>query len=394
MYLEDLTGSGRYKNYNITGRLRKTRFLYYLLKKGDIEYSGDIIKLCTQLDSMITILNQNYKDNWDMYLYSRKLHIVIRFKEIVISNTEGRHHIIKELFVKLKLKLQNTVTIESYEGTRAQRSIAEEVSDYSHSHLSRYTELNDFSDFCYTSTEVYDLQAIFNSSFDINTFDLLLQTINTYVRHESLEGVPHTYISNIKFSKGNENRINNDLNINYLEEIFNNYIDKIGNEENPIQYHFKDDNYVVIDVDYLRKELKRIFLDKIDDISKEDLVEILVNKTLSNSFSSTAPLTNVSLFNPERVYKKDYTEDYIKTKSKWIHTNNEYRKIDKSFLFRGEVIKITNYTTIENKNFKENEKSKEEYIQKGEVREQFIYYVKEKLEYKLNKERKIKNFGL
>jgi len=394
MYLEELTGSGRYKNYNITGRLRKTRFLYYLLKKGDIEYSGDIIKLCTQLDSMITILNQNYKDNWDMYLYSRKLHIVIRFKEIVISNTEGRHHIIKELFVKLKLKLQNTVTIESYEGTRAQRSIAEEVSDYSHSHLSRYTELNDFSDFCYTSTEVYDLQAIFNSSFDINTFDLLLQTINTYVRHESLEGVPHTYISNIKFSKGNENRINNDLNINYLEEIFNNYIDKIGNEENPIQYHFKDDNYVVIDVDYLRKELKRIFLDKIDDISKEDLVEILVNKTLSNSFSSTAPLTNVSLFNPERVYKKDYTEDYIKTKSKWIHTNNEYRKIDKSFLFRGEDIKITNYTTIENKNFKENEKSKEEYIQKGEVREQFIYYVKEKLEYKLNKERKIKNFGL
>ena len=86
MDLADLTHTKKTKGWNMAGKLRKTSRLHYLLKKGHIPNTGDILTLCTQLDTMITKLNQVYKDNWDMYLVSNKLQVVIRFKRIVISN--------------------------------------------------------------------------------------------------------------------------------------------------------------------------------------------------------------------------------------------------------------------------------------------------------------------
>jgi len=76
MRIQELLDTEEKKNWNKAGRLRKTSFLYYLINKGRIYYEGDKINLCNQLDSMITVLNEVYRDNWDFYLYDNTLQLI------------------------------------------------------------------------------------------------------------------------------------------------------------------------------------------------------------------------------------------------------------------------------------------------------------------------------
>lgn len=390
MKLIDLTNTPKKRVMNIAGKLRKTSRLYYLLKKGHLNHNGDIINLCNQLDAMITVLNQVYKDNWDMYISQGVLVVLIRFKKIVISNNDDESHIIKELFVSFELRLQNNVNIINYRGTRAQRGLTEEQSSYSHSHLSKYTNLGEFGDFCYTSTEVYDLIAMFNSSFDINTFDLFLQTINTYVRHESLEGVPHIHIRDINLSSNSSNSIVTALTEEVIEEYTKRFFKTIGCDNNPIQYRIREDNFIEVDETYLRRELKRIFLEEyIDETSLEDVKKILVNIEYSEVNSLTMNLVNTlsGRYLERRVIKQRQIGS-IETK---YPTNNKLSVENPYFYFRGEKIQIKNYTTLEHKNYDKQTQSKDEWKQKGEIRNEVYEYVKRKFERYLNKGGEIKS---
>ena len=118
------------KNWNKAGRLRKTSFLYYLINKGRIYYEGDKINLCNQLDSMITVLNEVYKDNWDFYLYDGKLQLIIHFPKIEISNTKGTKHTIKNLLVRFGIALEYNVKLKGYAGTRLKTSLTEQQKSY------------------------------------------------------------------------------------------------------------------------------------------------------------------------------------------------------------------------------------------------------------------------
>jgi hypothetical protein len=392
MRLVDLTHNNKTRGWNMSGKLRKTSRLHYLLKKGYIPNTGDILTLCYQLDTMITKLNQVYKDNWDMYLVGNKLQIVIRFKRIVISNTNGSTHNIRELFVKLELKLENNVTIRSYTGTRAQRDLTEENNFYSHSHLGRYVQLGEFEDFCYTSTEVYDLRAMFNSKFDENIFDLLLQTIDTYVRHESLEGVPHMYIEKLRYEAAGRNSNLESLSKDLLELYSIGYFKIIGSEENPIKYHILENNFIEIDEKYLREELRRHFIENsLEGIAIENLKEILVEHSWRKSFNSGSNLLSIRL---AKHLNGILTEKKIGENSIRFSSNNILEKrCEDFFLFRGEEILIKKYTTKEHRNYAKEQQNKEEWEQKGQVRNEIFCFIKHKLEIKLNAKRKTQGSG-
>jgi hypothetical protein len=392
MRLVDLTHNNKKRGWNMSGKLRKTSRLHYLLKKGYIPNTGDILTLCYQLDTMITKLNQVYKDNWDMYLVGNKLQIVIRFKRIVISNTNGSTHNIRELFVKLELKLENNVTIRSYTGTRAQRDLTEENNSYSHSHLGRYVQLGEFEDFCYTSTEVYDLRAMFNSKFDENIFDLLLQTIDTYVRHESLEGVPHMYIEKLRYEAAGRNSNLESLSKDLLELYSIGYFKIIGSEENPIKYHILENNFIEIDEKYLREELRRHFIENsLEGIAIENLKEILVEHSWRKSFNSGSNLLSIRL---AKHLNGILTEKKIGENSIRFSSNNILEKrCEDFFLFRGEEILIKKYTTKEHRNYAKEQQNKEEWEQKGQVRNEIFCFIKHKLEIKLNAKRKTQGSG-
>ena len=392
MRLVDLTHNNKTRGWNMAGKLRKTSRLHYLLKKGYLNHEGDLFTLCTQLDTMITKLNQVYKDNWDMYLVSNRLQIVIRFKRIVISNTNGSTHNIRELFVKLDLSLEHNVTIRSYTGTRAQRDLTEQNNSYSHSHLGMYTELGEFNDFCYTSTEVYDLRAMFNSKFDENIFDLLLQTIDTYVRHESLEGVPHMYIEKLRYEAAGRNSNLKSLSKDLLELYSIGYFKIIGSEENPIKYHILENNFIEIDEKYLREELRRHFIENsLEGIAIENLKEILVEHSWRKSFNSGSNLLSIRL---AKHLNGILTEKKIGENSIRFSSNNTLKKrCEDFFLFRGEEILIKNYTTKEHRNYAKEQQSKEEWEQKGQVRNEIFCFIKRKLEIKLNAKRKTQGSG-
>lgn len=107
--------------------------------------------------NMIREVNDIYED-WDIYaVEDENKHIyikgiILRFEEIVISNTQNNRHTIKDLFVNIPLILSEfggkpTLKIGALKGIRTTVTKKECISKYFHSHLpssdmSEYIPLN------------------------------------------------------------------------------------------------------------------------------------------------------------------------------------------------------------------------------------------------------------
>jgi len=213
-----------------SGNIRKTRWIYKRALKGffyGID-KGDKVKamaFANQIDSMITVLNGLYKENWDFDIrpkYYRStdiieslkgfsLFVVIHYPEIKISNSEGRTHDIKDLFVRFEI-VESVLapegnaplwTIGKIKGARSTLSYEEWFVGYLHSHLPQknnntYFDAFTLKNFCLGSdTEIVTQQESLYLEYTSESFELFLLTLDSFVAWESLEGVPHKKIEKI-----------------------------------------------------------------------------------------------------------------------------------------------------------------------------------------------------
>lgn len=124
--------------------------------------------------------------------------LYIQFPEIVISNTRKETHVIKDLIVQIEFtsSLNRLVNIR---GTRVTRTVEEQNTGYSHSHLTSYKNMARFSAFCLGHSPLATIVNTITAD-DLNTdnFEMLCTILDRYVRHESIEGGPYLYIRDIK----------------------------------------------------------------------------------------------------------------------------------------------------------------------------------------------------
>ena len=130
--------------------------------------------------------------------------VTIYFAEITITNTNNLSHQIKNLYVRFymdgNLKLRNGDTNNNssgsfFEGLRTTFTPQEWIANYAHSHLPN-TSIT-FQKFCTGYGPINQIIMKLRTGYQKIDFNIFLQSIKLYVKHESLEGRPHNYIANI-----------------------------------------------------------------------------------------------------------------------------------------------------------------------------------------------------
>jgi len=114
--------------------------------------------------------------------------VYIYFPELTITNEYDLSIDIKGFIVRFQYMIQmdNTVLIDRIQGLRTEMNLIQFLGKYNHSHLPRY-HINEFGNFCLGSaTPIREM-----TQNPITDLDMLFATINSYVRNESVEGVPH-----------------------------------------------------------------------------------------------------------------------------------------------------------------------------------------------------------
>jgi hypothetical protein len=121
----------------------------------------------------------------------------ILYPEIIIENSHGKKHLIKELYVNLNLE---EGCISNIKGLRGHLSLKEYNSNYLHSHL-RPRNSTSYHNFCLgENTPISNFRHI-----KLDSDELILSfftTLDAYVRWESLEGGPYIRIQSIGDNTG------------------------------------------------------------------------------------------------------------------------------------------------------------------------------------------------
>lgn len=114
----------------------------------------------------------------------------IYFPELQISNNSGFKHKLRDLYVKIEFSLGNPTLFVELHGFRATLSQTEYLKGYSHSHLPTYGFL-EWKRFCKGNSEFgFSLSKEFISK-DRNSIMNFLFLMESYLQHESIEGVPY-----------------------------------------------------------------------------------------------------------------------------------------------------------------------------------------------------------
>ena len=168
------------------------------------------LQICIK-DALVTSVQ---KINWINIPYIEKteiwkmeVHCIMRMKEFTIKNSSGHTHLIRELLVKIPITydhIEKVFRVENPEGIRTVFTTHEIYNEYIHSHLPSGFKPEDFyhvggtdfrhpyKKFCLGKGEILDIISdLQQSDFDCETFQLLIYHIQTMVKWESLEGLPH-----------------------------------------------------------------------------------------------------------------------------------------------------------------------------------------------------------
>lgn len=166
--------------------------------------------------------------------------VTIHFPEFEISNTKKQVHTIRDLYVRFQMKgnLRLKMDIEGQsnhflQGMRTTFTPHEWISEYAHSHL--YQRRITFGKFC-TGTGPINIQALkLSNGYKSVDCKMFLHLINGFVRHESLEGRPHTYIENI----GKDVVVPTSLNVNH-KKLFTQFLGNIKLNRKLLDYTIND----------------------------------------------------------------------------------------------------------------------------------------------------------
>lgn len=219
----------------VSGRIRTTNFFYKFAKRGrfnsilsDYTNEHEVLNFCSQIDSMITILNSVHNNNWDFHLEPIfngnedgvrrfNIYVVIHYPQFVIANSRELTHTIQNLLVTFKItrwdgedsegNFQNQFLPQFLQGTRATMTYEEWFVGYRHSHLTANKPTSFFDvfrtdDFCTGSGEINEVLAtLWEEGYSEEHFEMFLHTLNTVAEWESLEGTPHIRMEGIGIGK-------------------------------------------------------------------------------------------------------------------------------------------------------------------------------------------------
>ena len=114
----------------------------------------------------------------------------IHFPEIQISNSNVFKHKRRDLYVRLKLSLNNPLEFVQLEGFRATLGQREYIKGYAHSHLPGGS-FYEWQKFCKGNSEFGCSQSGEFINKDKNIIFGFLFLMESYLQHESIEGVPY-----------------------------------------------------------------------------------------------------------------------------------------------------------------------------------------------------------
>lgn len=119
--------------------------------------------------------------------------IYIYIPDLTVTNELGLSIDIKGLLLKLTYSVvQDRIVFYSMEGTRTHLNLSQYIRGYFHSHLPRcdMPSGNPFRNFCLGSTPLKGI-IVGREEHDPESLDYFFGLIHSFIRTESLEGVPH-----------------------------------------------------------------------------------------------------------------------------------------------------------------------------------------------------------
>ena len=209
------------KQIALSGNIRDATWFTQQYQKGRIKLldNSDPISssIFEQFKTAIRVINDIYDNSWDIAFevkkdFNNKIFLEIKgiyilFPEINITNRDRANHTIKDLLVLIQLYDYNNTAlkIHSLKGGRLTLSYAEYQSDYFHSHLSisknsisTGMNLPYLSAFCTGSGEINIYHSNINGDgFSEERFIRYAMQIMSLVSYESIEGTPYRYIRSI-----------------------------------------------------------------------------------------------------------------------------------------------------------------------------------------------------
>lgn len=364
-----------------TGIIRTTQFLYecllkerlvfYTIKEGvtvSVEYKEREFEIASQLDFLITHLNELYGDQWDFYLNFDSatnkfiLQCVIRYKEIEISNSKDQKHTIKDLFVFVDIAITTDYQLHfrDIKGGRTTLSYPEWCSGYRHSHLNtdRFpigeisflyltnfclgagTDLDSISSLYYTSLEYQ-----FTSEYIYSFFFAL----DDAVSWESVEGGPYIFISSIStdITKIDSSSVVYNLN-SFRYNSFNDLdIENIDLQDWGVTFTFNNNSISInVDENYRNKVKEWLFIHRPEVIVRNDTtnMSLLRGYSIWSSGLRSAEEINNSFTNSkgERLYLR-FREEKVCMQIEDVPENTE-EDIKKKFFVHPNYLKdFTNY---------------------------------------------------
>lgn len=129
-------------------------------------------------------------------------HITFYYDEIEIVNSKEDRHTIKDLYVTVIFKMLNDQWFypSDIRGRRGKATFTEYKKGYRHSHLPSRPPSNDFMElttFCLGDGELHNTMSLLIGEQDWEMLELMMHQIGTYVRWESIEGVPYISMSTL-----------------------------------------------------------------------------------------------------------------------------------------------------------------------------------------------------
>lgn len=168
--------------------------------------------MSTSIEQIKEILEGVFPDNWEITFveedsnYCRPLYqIVIRFPEILITNSSGYEHTIRDLYVMFRMnsefRLRHNDGGKKLMGRRGTVTDVEYVKGYKHSHLPSTRGTTEsfagWQNFCLgTAPLLVDFENLMYG-FEPYLFEAFLYGIDGYVRWESIEGKPHFHMKKL-----------------------------------------------------------------------------------------------------------------------------------------------------------------------------------------------------
>ena len=217
-------------NATLLGLHKNKKFLERLFDKETIKIKGtlgiDKTKVKADFFKILDLFEEKYKGQADLGFLYEDGYFIPYFKVIypkfTITNSHGRSHEIRDLFVYHSFKWTNgAVHPYKLEGGRLSKTDLEVTSSYQQSHLGSHSSWKDSPLYCSYfcvggDTDVSRMMAEFEVDMDIDRYELFLFCVDSMVTWESLEGVPFLRMEVVK--NANNLRVNS-FNIMYTEDI-------------------------------------------------------------------------------------------------------------------------------------------------------------------------------